>query len=87
VIFDWDPAKHEANVARRGFGFDYAALIFEGRTIERIDARRAYGEVRVQAIGAVGDDVLAVVYTDRGAVRRIISARQANRKERAEWQG
>jgi uncharacterized protein len=45
-----------------------------------------YGEGRIQAIGRVGDDILFVVYTDRGDARHIISARLANRKERRLWQ-
>ena len=43
-------------------------------------------EVRVQAVGKVADDVLFVVYTDRGDTRHLISARLANRKERRLWQ-
>jgi uncharacterized DUF497 family protein len=81
----FDTAKHERNLAERGFGFDYAALIFEGLTIEWADNRRDYGEDRVIAIGAVEDDILVVVYTDRGDTRRIISARLANSKERRLW--
>ena len=38
-----------------------------------------------EAIGQVGDDVLFVVYTDRGETRHIISARLASRKERRSW--
>jgi len=38
------------------------------------------------AFGLVEEEVLVVVYTDRGDVRRIISARRANRKERKLWQ-
>lgn len=83
--FGWDDAKHERNLRERGFGFDFAALIFEGRTLERVDARRLYDETRVQAIGAVDGRVLFVVYTDRGDVRRIISARDADRRERELW--
>ncbi len=60
--FEWDPAKHERNQQERGFGFDLAALIFEGETIETEDNRRDYGEVR-----------------------RVISARIANRKEQTKW--
>jgi uncharacterized DUF497 family protein len=52
-------------------------LIFEGPTLEWPDERRDYGEDRVITLGAVDDDVLVVVYTDRGTVRRIISARPA----------
>jgi uncharacterized DUF497 family protein len=54
-------------------------------TLERRDDRRDYGEVRMQAIGRAGDDILFVVYTDRGDVRHLISARRANRKERKLW--
>jgi uncharacterized DUF497 family protein len=69
-----------------GFGFDHAAAIFIGPTLEARDNRREYGEVRVQTIGRAGDDVLYVVYSDRNDVRRIISARLANKKERRLWQ-
>lgn len=84
--FGWRNAKHLATQRSRGFGFDVAALIFDGRIIERIDDRRDYGEVRIKAIGEVGGDILAVVYTDRADVRWIISARRASRKERRLWQ-
>ncbi len=83
--FDWDAAKHERNRQERGFGFDFAALIFEGDTLEWPDDRRNYDEVRIRAIGQAEDLVLHVVFTDRGDVRRIISARLADRKERSRW--
>lgn len=75
--FEWDQVKSETNLRDRGFRFDFAALIFEGPVIERIDARRDYG--------AVGEAILLVVYTDRDEARRIISARRAGQRERAEW--
>jgi len=77
--------KDEWNRSQRGFGFDVAALIFEGATIEWLDDRRDYGEVRVRAIGEAEGMVLHIVFTDRGDVRRIISARLADRKERVRW--
>jgi uncharacterized protein len=86
MIFEWDDAKNLRNLLERGFGFDHAAAIFIGPTLEARDNRREYGEVRVQAIGRAGDDVLYVVYSDRNEVRRIISARLANKKERRLWQ-
>jgi uncharacterized DUF497 family protein len=85
VLFDWDQAKHERNLAERGFGFDFASLVFEGDTIEKVDHRRDYREIRIVAIGEVDGFVLTVVYTDRGDVRWIISARLASRKERRLW--
>lgn len=85
--FVWDRRKSEANFALRGFDFPFAALIFSGATVERLDDRRDYGESRFVAVGVVNDVCLTVVYTDRrkafgGIARRIISARLSNRKER-----
>ena len=61
--------------------------IFDGRTLEREDTRRDYGERRVIAIGMADGIALTVVYTDRaeaagGVIRRIISARKSHRHER-----
>ena len=83
--FDWDRAKHERNIRERGFGFDLASLIFDGDTVQIEDRRRDYGERRIQAIGEAQGLVLFVTYTDRGEVRRIISARPADREERQRW--
>lgn len=80
-MFEWDETKSEANLRTRGFDFACASLIFEGPTLERGDDRADYGEERIQAIGKVGEDTLFVVYTWRGSVRRIISARLADRRE------
>jgi uncharacterized protein len=85
MLFEWDEAKSQRAFHERGFGFDSAARIFKNLTLEKQDTRRDYGEVRMQAIGRVGDDVLFVVYTDRLDVRHIISARRANKKERKLW--
>ena len=83
--FDWHDAKHERNRRERGFGFDFAALVFAGRVLIQTDTRHDYGEIRVKAIGEAAGRVLVVIYTDRADVRWIISARSANRKERAQW--
>ena len=83
--FDWHNARHKKNLAERGFGFDFAARIFLGRVLTQVDDREDYGEIRVKAIGETDGIVLVVIYTDRDDVRWIISARVANRKERALW--
>ena len=84
--FTWDPEKSERNFAERGFDFAFAAAIFAGPTLERIDTRQDYGEVRRIALGVADGIPLTVVYTDRAeagaVVRRIISARVSNRCER-----
>jgi uncharacterized DUF497 family protein len=86
MLFEWDDAKSEKNRRERGFGFDFAALIFEGPVIEWCDVREVWGEPRIVAVGQVEGIILAVVYTDRGDTRRIISARRARKKEGKLWQ-
>ncbi len=81
-LFEWDTDKSAANLRIRGFDFEYAAKIFRRPVLERDDTRSVYGERRIQAIGCIRREVLFVVYTWRGAARRIISARPANRRER-----
>ena len=84
--FTWDSEKSERNLTERGFDFVFASSIFAGPTLERIDTRQDYGEVRRIATGIADGIQLTVVYTDRAeagdVVRRIISARVSNRRER-----
>ena len=84
--FSWDPRKSARNLRERSFDFEFATLIFDGPTLERDDTRRSYGERRIIAVGMAQMIALTVVFTDRaeigGFVRRIISARQSNRRER-----
>jgi len=86
VRFSWDPEKSEQTLRERDFDFAFATLIFAGPTLERIDIRQDYGEVRRVALGIADGVPLTVVYTDRAeageVVRRIISARVSNRRER-----
>jgi uncharacterized DUF497 family protein len=79
--FEWDEAKSERNRTERGFDFEFAKRVFDGDTLERVDNRWDYGEERIVAFGKIEGEVLAVVYTWRGSVRRIISARRASRRE------
>lgn len=79
--------KSDANAIRRGVDFATAALVFEGEVTRRADRRRDYGEERMVAVGVARGILLTVVYTDRvegdgDVVRRIISARRSNRRER-----
>ena len=86
VRFSWDLRKSAENLVVRGFDFEFATLVFEGPALERQDQRRDYGEHRVVAIGLAQGIALTVVFTDRAeagvVVRRIISARMSNRRER-----
>ncbi|MSP02161.1 MAG: BrnT family toxin [Acetobacteraceae bacterium] len=80
--FEWDDAKSQRNALTRALPFDLAIELFEGPIVVQTDNRRDYGETRTRTIGTVNGLVLVCVYTDRGSVRRIISLRDANRRER-----
>lgn len=83
----WDEAKRESNLKKHGLDFVDAATIFEDRfLVERNDTRREYGEMRVQATGFGQGKLMFVVYTRRGDLRRLISARLANRNERQRYE-
>ena len=91
MTLDWDPEKSEANLADRGFDFEFATLIFDGPVLQVEDRRRDYGEVRFVAIGLAEGIALTVVFTDRPdpagrVVRRVISARRSNRYERKAYE-
>jgi uncharacterized DUF497 family protein len=79
----WDQRKNRSNVARHGIAFDDAKRIFDGPTVEKVDDRFDYGEVRVYAIGLVNGVEITVIYTDEDDdTRRIISAWRATPQER-----
>ena len=81
--FTWDPAKNAANLRRHGIGFQDAARIFRGPTVERTDDRYDYGEVRVYAIGLVNGIEITVIDTDRDLdERHFISAWRSEPHER-----
>ena len=80
--FEWDLAKSQRNEAERGLPFELAMLLFDEPLLERVDDRQPYGEIGIRAIGRVEQVMLHCVYTMRGDIRRIISLRYANRKER-----
>jgi uncharacterized DUF497 family protein len=79
--FEWDEEKRWSNLQKHGVDFVRACQIFEGYTVEFEDNRYNYGEERFVAIGQTGGQVLTVVYTLRGEVIRLISARKATKYE------
>jgi uncharacterized DUF497 family protein len=83
---EWDERKRRANLAKHGIDFAALDQMFAGDLVEEVDARRDYGEKRIKAIGEMNGVVVSVVYTWRGARRRLISARKARADERKEYQ-
>ena len=78
----FDPIKKEAiNIAKHGVSLAASASLEWDMLLATVDSRRDYGEVRMIGYAPIGERVYCVVFTDRGADRRVISLRKANSKE------
>lgn len=84
--FEWDETKRQQVLRERGVDILYAALIFEGPVLTRIDDRADYGEMRQISLGMVDDECFIVVFTDRGEVRRLITAWKGGGNDKARYQ-
>jgi hypothetical protein len=86
--FEWDEGKNQINQSKHdGLDFATAARVFNDAKIVLAKDRIVDGEQRWHAMGAVSEALLLVVHTyreeDNGEeVIRIISAREANQRER-----
>lgn len=85
LSFDWHDAKSDECLRERGFDFAFAIQLFSGQFFEKEDARRDYGEKRMQAVGMINDERFMVVYTQRAGVTWVISARRMHLKEWNKW--
>jgi uncharacterized protein len=79
--FEWDETKAAANLKKHRISFADAARVFDDAKALFLldDAHR--GEDRFTAIGYVNGRLLAVTYTERRSVIRLISARNATKHE------
>ena len=80
--YEFDPAKDARNIGERGLSLALAPLMFDDVLEIVKDDRRDYGEGRQIAYGRIMGRLFVCVFTDRGDVRRIISLRKANSRER-----
>lgn len=88
--FEWDDDKAEANIVNHGVTFFEAVTIFgDPLSVIGDDDEHSISERRFLTIGRSNQDrILIVSYTEREAVTRIISAREAEPREiRAYEQG
>ena len=86
--FEWDEDKRFANLETHGIDFLDARAIWAGQVLDPAAERIVDGEARPTALGVVGEDeiIVAVVYTVRDGIVRLISARRARRNERKAYQ-
>jgi uncharacterized DUF497 family protein len=81
----FDPSWRAKTLAEQGLDFADAAQIFTGLHATLEDARRDYGEKRFISAGFLDGRLVVLVWTPRGAARRIISMRHAHAEEETRW--
>ncbi|MCC0042914.1 MAG: BrnT family toxin [Brucellaceae bacterium] len=86
MVFEWDERKREQVIRERGVDLLYAAQIFEGEVLTRIDDREDYGEIRMISLGMIEDECFVVVHTRREDATRLITAWKGGRDERSQYQ-
>lgn len=80
--FEWDEDKNQRNIQKHKVNFEEAATVFDDPNAIEFEANRN-GEYRIIRIGKSATKfILLVVYTIRGLMVRLISARQASKEER-----
>jgi uncharacterized protein len=79
IGFDWNERKSESNLAKHGIDFDNAIEVFYGPIVLRRSDRN--NEERWVAVGHSKNRLIAVVFTRRSDIIRIISARRARKNE------
>ena len=89
LVFEWDVDKECDNIMVHGLYFDDAAEAFyDYYRMERHDGDSSDDEDRWQTLCLLPiGEVIFVVYTERGDVIRIISARKAEAFERRIYHG
>lgn len=78
---EFDPAKDQANLAKHGESLALARQLDWDAALAWVDDRFAYGEVRMTALAPATHGLYYVAFVERGDARRIISLRQATRRE------
>ncbi len=82
--FEWNRDKADLNLKKHGVSFGEASTVFnDPLSITFPDPDHSYGEERYIIMGlSSAGRVVVVHHTERGDGVRIISAREATRKER-----
>lgn len=76
-----DTGKRNKTLAKRGPDFSRADEVFAGPVRNWVDERLDYGETRWITFGLLDTRFVVLVWTPRGAARRIISMSYANERE------
>jgi uncharacterized DUF497 family protein len=83
--FEWDEEKRKRTLEKHRIDFVEALEVFDHVFVDHLDVRYDYGEERWQAFGWMKGRLIKLIYTERGDLIRIISARKATPHEEAKY--
>ena len=78
---EFDQAKDVTNQTKHGVSLALAGELNWEAALVWVDDRFEYGELRMIALAPKTGIIYYVAFVERGKLRRIISLRQANRRE------
>ncbi|NCO35274.1 MAG: BrnT family toxin [Armatimonadetes bacterium] len=86
--FEWDPVKAETNLRKHGVSFEEATTVFgDPLAMNMPDPDHSIDEERFVLLGTSHRlRLLVVAYAERGTRTRLISAREATRRERRQYE-
>ena len=88
LTIEWDVGKARTNLRKHRVSFEEAATVFgDPMSVTIQDPDHSLGEIRFVDLGlSRSNRLLVVVYAERENRIRIISARQASRRERRSYE-
>ena len=88
LTFEWDPSKAQLNLRKHGVSFQEAVGAFmDPLSVTIPDPDHSYDEERLVLIGfSQSNRLLVVVHTESVDTIRLISAREASRFERRQYE-
>ena len=78
---EFDPTKDAGNYAKHGVSLALEGELDWEAALVWVDDRFEYAELRMIALAPTTNILYYVAFVDRGTTRRVISLRQANRRE------
>jgi uncharacterized DUF497 family protein len=84
--FEWHENKRRSNIDKHGIDFADAQHVFNDPDAYTYASQHSATEQRHVRVGIVKGICMAVIFTLRGTVVRIISARVARRSERQRYE-
>lgn len=85
-MFEFDPAKSAANLAKHGIDFDDAQMLWADDRLVELELVIYGREERRLLVGRIGGRCWTAVVTDRGERIRLISVRRSRSDEKVAYQ-